>query len=75
MLVLVVEDNRKLGSNIVEYLEGEGFECDYAERGDHALTLALEQSADVIVLDIMLPGIDGLTLCENCAVRASQPRF
>lgn len=65
MLTLVVEDNRKLASNIVEYLEGEGFECDYAERGDHALALALEQPFDVIVLDIMLPGIDGLTVCER----------
>lgn len=64
MLILVVEDNRQLGANVVEFLEGEGFECDYSDRGDHALSLALAQRYDMIVLDIMLPGRDGLSVCR-----------
>lgn len=64
MLILVVEDNRQLGANVVEYLEGEGFECDYSERGDQALSLASEHNYDMIVLDIMLPGMDGLAVCS-----------
>ncbi len=72
MLILVVEDNRQLGANIVEYLEGEGFECDYCERGDHALCLLAEQQFDLLVLDIMLPGLDGLTLCKRLRERGIQ---
>lgn len=64
MLVLVVEDNRQLGANLVEFLESEGFECDYSERGDQALSLATEHSYDMIVLDVMLPGMDGLAVCR-----------
>ncbi|WP_372865128.1 response regulator transcription factor [Spongiibacter sp.] len=69
MLVLLVEDNRKLAANIIEYLEAEGFDCDYAERGDHGLALALSQHQgqpfEVIVLDLMLPGLDGMTVCRR----------
>lgn len=69
MLVLVVEDNRQLGANVVEYLEGEGIECDYSERGDQAFVLATENTYDIIVLDIMLPGMDGMAVCRK--LRAS----
>ncbi|HCS26305.1 MAG TPA: two-component system response regulator [Spongiibacteraceae bacterium] len=65
MLVLVVEDNRQLGTNIVEFLESEGFECDYSDRGDQAAFLAAEQHYDMIVLDVMLPGLDGLSVCKH----------
>lgn len=65
MLLLLVEDNRQLAANMIEFLEAEGFDCDYAERGDHGLALARSQSFDAIVLDLMLPGLDGLTLCSQ----------
>ncbi|GHB59139.1 DNA-binding response regulator [Psychrosphaera saromensis] len=64
MLVLLVEDNRVLAANIIEYLEAYGFECDYADNGNLGLTLAREQRFDVILLDIMLPGMDGINLCS-----------
>ncbi len=65
MLVLLVEDNRQLASNVLEYLEGEGLECDYAERGDQAYVLVTENRYDLIVLDVMLPGLDGVALCRR----------
>lgn len=65
MLVLLVEDNRPLATHIIEYLELDDIECDYTERGDHALKLARHQHFDIIVLDINLPGIDGLSVCEQ----------
>ncbi len=65
MLLLLVEDNRQLAANMIEFLEAEGFDCDYAERGDHGLALARSQTFDAIVLDLMLPGLDGLTLCNQ----------
>ena len=65
MVVLIVEDNRSLAANMIEYLEAEGFECDYAERGDHGLKLAQSESFDAIVLDVMLPGLDGMSVCQK----------
>ncbi|MGB0467847.1 MAG: response regulator transcription factor [Pontibacterium sp.] len=69
MLVLLVEDNRPLAAHIIEYLELDDIECDYTERGDHGLKLAQQQHFDMIVLDINLPGMDGLSVCEQ--LRAS----
>lgn len=65
MLILIIEDNRPLASNIIEYLESEGFDCDYAERGDHGLELASNGNYDAIILDIMLPKLNGLQLCQK----------
>ncbi|WP_372738401.1 response regulator transcription factor [Neptunomonas sp.] len=65
MLVLLVEDNRSLAAHIVEYLELDDIECDYTERGDHGLILAQQQHFDIIVLDINLPGMNGLSVCEQ----------
>ncbi|PCK08801.1 MAG: two-component system response regulator [Alteromonadaceae bacterium] len=65
MLVLLAEDNRDLAASVLDYLEMNDFECDYAERGDHALQLARESRYDVFVLDVMMPGMDGLNLCQT----------
>jgi DNA-binding response OmpR family regulator len=62
--LLVVEDNRTLAANIIEFLEGHDFECDYADNGNLGLSLALSQPFDAIILDIMLPGRDGMSLCK-----------
>lgn len=63
--VLVVEDNADLASNIADYLEAKGYLVDVALDGITGLHLAVTQPHDVIVLDLMLPGIDGLTLCRR----------
>lgn len=65
MLVLLVEDNRALAEHILEYLALDDIECDYAARGDHGLKLAQQQAFDIIVLDINLPGLDGLSVCKQ----------
>ena len=65
MQVLLVEDNRSLASHIIEYLELDDIECDYTERGDHGLELALQQHFDIIILDLNLPGMDGLSVCKE----------
>lgn len=64
MEVLVVEDNRALASNMVEFIEAYGFDCDYADNGNLGLQLASKNHFDAIVLDIMLPGRDGLSICQ-----------
>ena len=65
MLVLLAEDNRDLAASVIDYLEMKDFECDFAERGDHALQLIKENHYDALILDIMMPGLDGLTLCQT----------
>ncbi len=65
MLVLLVEDNGDLAASVLDYLELQGFDCDYARRGDHALQLCQENNYEAMILDIMMPGIDGLHLCRE----------
>lgn len=63
--VLIVEDNADIAANIGDYLEAQGHVLDFALDGVGGLHLALTQDFDVIVLDIMLPGMDGLTFCRK----------
>lgn len=63
--VLVVEDHRDLAANIADYLEARGYLVNVAMDGVTGLHLAVTQAHDIIVLDLMLPGIDGLTLCRR----------
>jgi len=63
--ILVVEDNRDLAANIGDYLESKGHTVDFAMDGVTGLHLAVTQPLDVIVLDIMLPGMNGLDLCRK----------
>lgn len=63
--VLLVEDKQDFAANIIDYLEARGFTMDCAYDGVTGLHLAVVNEYDIIVLDIMLPGIDGLTICER----------
>ncbi len=63
--VLVIEDNQRAAANIGDYLELKGHVVDFAMDGLTGMHLAVTQSFDVIVLDIMLPGMDGITLCRR----------
>ena len=64
-LVLLVEDNRGIAEMVGEYLERRGYSVDYAADGVTGLHLAVTEQYDVIVLDLMLPGMDGLDLCRK----------
>lgn len=63
--ILVVEDDQGIAENISDYFEARGHVLDFALNGFAGLHLALTQAYDVIVLDIMLPGMDGLTICKK----------
>ncbi|TQV87148.1 response regulator transcription factor [Aliikangiella coralliicola] len=65
MVVLLVEDDHSLAELVIEYLEDESFECDHAFNGNHAIELILNNTYDVIILDINLPGANGLEVCET----------
>jgi DNA-binding response OmpR family regulator len=63
--VLLIEDHRDIAGAIVDFLEDRGFTVDYAADGITGLHLAVTNPYDVIVLDIMLPGLDGLSVCRK----------
>ncbi|MDD2700630.1 MAG: response regulator transcription factor [Sideroxydans sp.] len=65
MHVLIIEDNRDLASNMFDFLEAKGHEVDAAGDGITGLHLAVVNDYDAIVLDLMLPGMDGITLCSK----------
>src|SRR5690606_27252356 len=62
---LIVEDNRDICLNIATYLEKHSYILDFAYDGISAMHLALTNPFDVIVLDLMLPGMDGLSFCRR----------
>ena len=64
MRVLVVEDEAPIRRVVVGYLQREGFQVAEAADGVHAVELAREVNPDVIVLDLGLPGIDGVEVCR-----------
>jgi len=65
MRVLLVEDDHKIASFISMGLKQAGFAVDQADNGNDGLSLALNESYDAAILDIMLPGLDGLALLDE----------
>ena len=61
---LLVEDNVSLAQTVIAYFDLEGIDCDYASNGSQGLELALLNDYQVILLDINLPRINGLEVCE-----------
>ncbi|QRY81635.1 response regulator transcription factor [Pseudomonas sp. PDNC002] len=65
MRILLVEDNRDILANMADYLGLKGYTVDCAQDGLSGLHLAATSHYDLIVLDVMLPGLDGFTLCRR----------
>ena len=65
MRILVIEDNHDIAANLFDFFEARGHAVDLAGDGLSGLHLATVNTYDAIVLDIMLPGLDGFTLCRK----------
>jgi two-component system OmpR family response regulator len=65
MRVLVIEDDIKIASFLEKGLKEAGYSVDVVHDGKHGLTMALYEPYDVAVIDIMLPGLDGLSIIES----------
>ena len=72
MRILVVEDEEKLNKGLVQGLQKRGYAVDFAFDGEEGEKLALWNDYDVIVLDIMMPKRDGLTVCRNIRAKGKQ---
>jgi two-component system OmpR family response regulator len=62
--LLLVEDDARLAELVTEYLSGYEFAVELATRGDEALARFQACAPDVVVLDLMLPGLDGMVVCR-----------
>ena len=63
--IFIVEDERRIARFLQIELEHEGFETDIEEDGNRAFERLMQESYDLILLDVMLPGMDGLTICKR----------
>lgn len=73
MRVLVIEDHQDIAASVYDYLEELGYTMDAAADGITGLHLAVTNEYDCIVLDLGLPGIDGLALCRRLRLDAKKP--
>lgn len=63
--ILIIEDDADIAAIEKDYLELSGFQVPVCSDGVSGLTAALEQSFDLLLLDLMLPGMDGFTICRR----------
>lgn len=63
--ILIIEDEEAIADLEKDYLELSGFQVEIEDRGDTGLTRALKEEFDLIILDLMLPGVDGFEICKQ----------
>ena len=71
--VLMIEDDPTVAEIVVRYLERDGFTATWESDGAAGLALALHDEPDLVVLDLMLPGMDGLEVCRRIRARSNVP--
>jgi two-component system OmpR family response regulator len=71
--ILVVDDDAEIRSLLAEYLERNGFRVSTLPDGRELLRMLEERAVDLVVLDLMLPGVDGLTLCRELRTKSRLP--
>jgi two-component system response regulator ResD len=72
-VILVVDDEARIRRLLRMYLEREGYKIDEAENGEEALEKAFNKNYDLILLDLMLPGVDGLNVCQEIRKKKATP--
>lgn len=71
--LLLIEDDERLAQMVVDYLEGAGFKVRHAATGRDGLTAVQREPVDGIILDLMLPDMDGLDVCRAIRAQAQTP--
>ncbi|MCX6570456.1 MAG: response regulator transcription factor [Candidatus Aminicenantes bacterium] len=75
MRILIIEDEGKIAAFLKRGLKEEGYAVDVAADGEQGYFLASTQDCDVIILDLMLPGLDGLNLCRKLRAEGNEARI
>jgi DNA-binding response OmpR family regulator len=68
--ILLIEDNRVIAQQVIEFLSSHNWQVDYADNAKHGIQLACENIFDVILLDLNLPDMDGLEVCATIKKQA-----
>lgn len=71
--ILIVEDNKELGELLCDFLRAENYTVSLCENGEKAMSLYEKYGARLVVLDIMLPGIDGFAVCRKIREESNTP--
>ncbi len=71
--ILIVEDNKELADLLCDFLRAENYTVSVAESGEKALQLYRRYGARLLVLDVMLPGMDGFAVCANIREESNTP--
>ena len=71
--ILIIEDEEAIADLEKDYLELSGFEVEICNRGDTGLTRALNEEFDLIILDLMLPEVDGFDICRQVRQEKNTP--
>lgn len=71
--IIIVEDNEEIGGLMADFLEADGYDTYLAVTGEEALAVYESEGAKLIILDIMLPGMDGFTVCSKIRENANTP--
>lgn len=71
--ILIVEDNREIGNLLMDFLKAEGYTAYLAETGEDGLACFENEGAKLVVLDIMLPGMDGFAVCKKIREKNNTP--
>ena len=73
--ILIVEDNKEISQLLSDFLKKEGFSVSVASTGEEALTKFGKYGAKIVLLDIMLPGMDGYAVCSEIRTNSNVPIF
>jgi DNA-binding response OmpR family regulator len=71
--ILIVEDEKELADLLCDFLRGENYTVSVAETGEKALSLYEKYGAKLVVLDVMLPGMDGFAVCKKIREESNTP--
>ena len=71
--ILIVEDNKEIAKLLGDFLEADGYSVDLAKTGEQAMHLFEEQAPRLVILDIMLPGMDGFSVCQKIREKNNTP--
>ena len=71
--ILIVEDNKEIAKLLGDFLEADGYSVGIAKTGEQAMHLFVEQAPRLVILDIMLPGMDGFSVCQKIREKNNTP--